>query len=108
MLILHLNVCVQFFIDYIESRFGHLPIVAGILEKVLMKVADVVVVALINLANALGFDDFSKGLMIDLCIEGEFDGIDHVFVEIFQVYAATIALYRVFHMLIDVFIGDES
>ena len=30
------------------------------------------------------------------------------FVEIFQVYTATIALYRGFHMLIDVFIGDES
>lgn len=108
MLVLHLNVYVLLLIDYIESRFGYLSIVAGILEKVLMKVADVVVVALVNLANALRFDDFSKGLVIDLCIEGEFDGIDHIFVEIFQVYTATIALYRGFHMLIDVFIGDES
>ncbi len=73
-----------------------------------MKIADMVGVGLIDLADDLRFDDLFYGFSVDLGIEGQFNRIDEIFVETFKIYLEAILLDRLFHMGKKILIRDKS
>ena len=110
--ILHFHEKVQLLVHDIETTFvsilRHFPTTARIFENVLVKVANSVVVCLVNLAQALSLNSLPDSLTVDFGIESQFYRVDNVLVEAIEIDVPPILQHSCSDMLIYVFVGDEA
>lgn len=88
------GVDVSLVVQYIKTALvavvGNDPAIASELEEILVEIADAIVVRLVYLADALGFNCLLHRLTVYLGIKRELNGVDNILVELLQVDVAAV------------------